>query len=353
MRSLQWSILASILTIVALAIAFTALKTASNLWYSTFYTFTTILLLSAVIAARFRRGSEKAFWFGFAVFGWCFFVLGLGPWPSPGDDEGDGIGIAVNRNLLTSRVILFLVPYLRTETGNLEALDKITTNTIGIAHLLITLTMAIVGGMIAVLIRRRRGRLLSVRSMAMVAGLAVVTTFALSMKFARASPPLFPNSVFKTEPSLRMISQRDQSATVYRFIWLPTFHHPVSVRIHRMGEGAELIAVVLDGKAGYDPGQVAIEKSIRLGAEQVKELDRLLEQAAFWTLATDEKLDGLVEDGDVLIVEGVKGGKYHMVRRVLPGIAYTKLCRQMLKLSGLGVGDAWEGYHANDVEPEM
>jgi hypothetical protein len=348
MKSLQWSILACFLAIVAFAIAFTALKTASDLWYSTFYTFTAILLLSAVIAARFRRGNEKAFWFGFAIFGWCFFVLGLGPWPRAGDEEG-GLSIALNRNLLTSRVILALVPYLRTSTDNLAAVDKITTNTTGIAHLLITLVIAIGGGTLAVLIRSRRGRLVSVKTLAILAGLAVVTTFALSIKFA---PPSFRSSVFKDEPLLRAISQRDHDATIYRLIWLPTYHHPVCVRIHRTSEGARLSAVVFDGKGGYDPGQVAIDKSVRLGADQVKDLDRHMEQAAFWTMPTEEKFDGVVADGDSLILEGVKGGRYHIVRRVLPDKAYTKLCRRMLELTGLEMREAWEGYHSND-EPEM
>ncbi len=32
-------------------------------------------------------------------------------------------------------------------------------------------------------------------------------------------------------PSLWKLSRRDRSATVYRFLWLPSFDHPVSVRI--------------------------------------------------------------------------------------------------------------------------
>ena len=72
MKRLQVSILSVILVTVACALAFTALKTASDFWLSALYTFTTVLLLAAVIAARFRRGNEMAFWFGFAVFGWGF-----------------------------------------------------------------------------------------------------------------------------------------------------------------------------------------------------------------------------------------------------------------------------------------
>ena len=349
MKSLQLPVFALIFIIVACAMAFTALKTASDLWYGAFYTFTTVVLLAAVIAARFRRGNEKAFWFGFAVFGWGFFVLGLNPF----NDEGNGIEIALNRNLLTSRAILFLVPYLRTATDDLEHIDKITTNTIGIAHLLITLAIAIGGGMIAILIRRRRGRLVSVKSLTLLAGLAVVTACALSIKFARPSTPYFPSSVFKNEPSLKILSKQDRDATVYRLIWMPSFHHCVCVRIERTCEGAMLSATVLDGKGGYDPGQIAINKSIALGAVQVRELDRHLEQAAFWTMPAQGKFDANVidTDGDRLIVEGAKGGAYHIVERGQPaGPTYTKLCRHMLDLTGLKTRATWDEYHPNDDE---
>lgn len=59
MKSLQLPILALLLIVAACAIAFTALKTASELWYDAFYTFTAAVLLAAVIAARFRRRNEK------------------------------------------------------------------------------------------------------------------------------------------------------------------------------------------------------------------------------------------------------------------------------------------------------
>jgi hypothetical protein len=52
-------------------------------------------------------------------------------------------------HLITSRAILFLVPILRKETDELKIIDQITANTIGIAHLLIALVIAIGGGIIA------------------------------------------------------------------------------------------------------------------------------------------------------------------------------------------------------------
>jgi hypothetical protein len=126
MKRLKISILALILVTVACALAFTAVKTASDFWLSALYTFATVLLLAAVIAARFRRGNEKAFWFGFAVFGCGFFVLGMGPWPVPTDGGPNDMRIPLNRHLLTSRLIDFLVPYL-TETDDLGTVNETTT----------------------------------------------------------------------------------------------------------------------------------------------------------------------------------------------------------------------------------
>jgi hypothetical protein len=208
--------------------------------------------------------------------------------------------------------------------------------------------------MIAVLIRRRRGRLLSVKSLTVLAGLGVVTAFALSSKFARPSAPGTAHLLFRNEPSLRMLSRRDPDAIAYRLVWLPTFDPPVRVRIDGKGEGATLRAEVLDGKGGYEPGQIAIDKTVLLGAEQVGELDGHLEETAFWAMPTQENLEGRgVDDGDLLIVEGVKSGAYHIVRRVMPDPAYKELCRYMLDLTGLETRKVWEDYHASDDQREM
>jgi hypothetical protein len=367
MKRLQFSILTLVLTVVFCAMAMMALRTASDLWLSAIYTGTTVLLLAAIVAARFRRGNEKAFWFGFAVFGWGFFVVGLGPWPNAFGGDDDGMGISLNRNLLTSRVILFLVPYLRAETVDLQRIDKITTNTIGVAHLLITLTLAVFGGVIAMLIRRRRSQLVSVNSLSILAAAGIVTVLAASLISSRHSARHFQRSVvdaFRTgwysrhlvamgERPLWMLSGEDPDATVYRLLWLPSFHHSVCVRIHQAGERTTLHVTVLDGKGGYEPGQVAIGKSIIIGPDQVRQLDRHLERAAFWNMPTEEKLDGITVDGDHLIVEGVKGGVYHLVDRLDPDPEYTKLCHQMLSLTGLKMQEAWEGYHPTDDQPEM
>jgi MFS family permease len=371
MKRLQVSIAAITLIVVACAMALTALRTASDFWLSAFYTFTTVLLLLAVIAARFRRGNERTFWFGFAVFGWGFFLLGYGPWRTQAADPGERNNGSLNPNLVTSRVILSLAPYLIKDSDNLEDVDKFTANTVSIAHMLVTLALAIGGGVVAVLMRRRRARVASVRLMAVMTAVALVTASVASSDFFRRSTRFFPDMVFggekddsefiarwysahlaaMGEPSLWMLSRRDSHATIYRLLWLPTFDHPVLVRIERTRQGAKLRASVLNGMGGYAPGQIAIDRTFSLGADQFRALYRNVEQAAFWDMPTE--LGELGLDGDQLIVEGVTAGKYHVVDRWDADPAYTKLCRQMLDLSGLKTHKAWEKYHAHDDQPEM
>ncbi len=342
--AIKTSILALVLVVAACAMAFTALRTGSRLWYTVLYTFTAFLLLTAVLCARFRRGNERAFWFGFAVFGWGFFLMGLGTWMNPFADSDEPAGNTLNPNLLTTRVILFLLPYLRTDTNSLTQINPITENTIGIAHLLVALILALVGGILAVLLRRRpRGRT-SIKSLTVVAGLALIASIATT---ALSTGPAVRSSRLSVlhENSLGDLAGRDHDATVYHLSWLPTFHHPVFVRIERTGEGARLHAKVLDGKGGYEPGQVAIERRLALGAEQRDRLDWLIEQAAFWEPPTRRKEDMMVLDGDHIILAGVKGGKYHVVYQEILDPPYETLCHYMLELTNIDLGEQWTDYH--------
>jgi hypothetical protein len=366
MKRLRTSIFGMALVVALFAMAFAALRSASDLWFSAVYTFTVVLLLLTVIVARFRRGDEKAFWFGFAVFGWGFFLLGFGLWINPlaNFEFEEGEPSRLNPNLLTSKAIFLLVTHLRKHADELEDIEKITWNTIGIAHLLITMVLAICGGMIGALVRRRRGKVVSVKSLSISTVLAAIAAFA-SSGFSHKPPALFfPPLAFDQkrghsdfvaawysgnlramgEPSLWQRSRKARDATVYRLLWLPSFHHPVCVRIDRAAEGARLHVKVLDGAGGYAPGFVAIERNIVLAENEWKTLNQHLENAGFWTMPTRLEDDGGC-DGDQLIVEGVKEGTYHLVDRWMPDASYTELCRHMLQLTGIDVQAQWASYH--------
>ncbi len=136
------------------------------------------------------------------------------------------------------------------------------------------------------------------------------------------------------EPSLFELS-KDSQAHAYRFLWLRTFDPPVGVRVVIHADGsAEVITKVLSGQGGYEPGRLKKSTRRRLPKEYVKyELQEIIEGAQFWNLPTREDVDpnfvGL--DGARWIMEGVKGGKYHVVDRWSPeGGRYKRLCTYFL-----------------------
>jgi hypothetical protein len=142
------------------------------------------------------------------------------------------------------------------------------------------------------------------------------------------------------EPSLRELAENDRTATVYRFLWLPTFHNPVAVRFVKSDEGAVLHAVRLSGKGGYEPEKIVERKSVKLGRAPWERIVNHLDKAKFWTLPSSKPppFGEINTDGDMLIVEGVKDGKYHVVRRHSPtGGDFVDLCRAMLFMSGMDV----------------
>lgn len=199
-----------------------------------------------------------------------------------------------------------------------------------------------------------------------VVRLVVVVTYGQPpIQPANADEPYFPNLVFASdkedndfvvdwyskhlramkEPSLWKLSERDRSATVYRFLWLPTFHRPVSVRLVQSGEAVTLHAVLLSGRGGYEPGKIVVSRSAKIAGRPYEDFKRPLGNVKIWQMPTEDPgPDGC--DGDQLIFEVVGGGKYHIVDRWSPDgdDDYVKLCRHMLVMSGLDVMKDWNEY---------
>lgn len=157
------------------------------------------------------------------------------------------------------------------------------------------------------------------------------------------------------EPSLWKLAQEDHTVSVYRLLWVPSFHHRVSVRIVKSGGSFALHAVELDAKGGLDPGKIAIKKTVKLTEEQWTWLLVHIARARFWKMSTCLKRglnDATREDGDYLLCEGVEDGKYHIVHRHDSELAYETICWYMLSLSGLDVKPAWLEYHEADAFKE-
>jgi hypothetical protein len=65
--------LMGIVGVVALGMA--AMRSATVLWTAAASTITLALLLTAVVGAIWLRGPDRAYWSGFATFGWAYLLL--------------------------------------------------------------------------------------------------------------------------------------------------------------------------------------------------------------------------------------------------------------------------------------
>jgi hypothetical protein len=131
------------------------------------------------------------------------------------------------------------------------------------------------------------------------------------------------------ELSLWELSKTQKTQT-YRFLWLRTFHRPISVRLDIHQDGTALLTTkATDGQGGYKPGRLVLGKTRALTKEQTSwALDRIKE-VGYWGLPTYEKpKEGVGPNGEKTvqigldgaqwILEGVKNGKYQVTDRWSP-----------------------------------
>lgn len=150
------------------------------------------------------------------------------------------------------------------------------------------------------------------------------------------------------EKSLYQASRTSRELRCYRLLWLPSFHPPISVTIYKHENTIALSAVILTGKGAGKPGKIAGRRIKRLTDDDWTLLLVAVEQAKFWNMQTFSQTnwaEGLIMDGDFLLVEGVEDGKYHVVHRLQADSNYAHLCYYILKLSGYSIDEAWSAYH--------
>ena len=79
MPKLRFNIASMLVIILVLAIGFAALRESNDLWDSGVFTLTIGVLLISILLAVHRTESRRAFWIGFALFGWVYLGLALIP----------------------------------------------------------------------------------------------------------------------------------------------------------------------------------------------------------------------------------------------------------------------------------
>ena len=75
MKSFRISLAASMAIIALIALGLAGMMSASRVWTAVAGTLTLALLLTALLAAGILTGIDRAFWTGFALFGWVYLLL--------------------------------------------------------------------------------------------------------------------------------------------------------------------------------------------------------------------------------------------------------------------------------------
>jgi hypothetical protein len=128
-----------------------------------------------------------------------------------------------------------------------------------------------------------------------------------------------------------LISSDDVDET-YRLLVMPSFGHPTIISIDRTGGKMGLVRqeLGLDGKNGA----ARLHLNTGLTPEEWLKFTNLLDDSCFWSMPVEGAANGF--DGTDWILEGVRGGRYHVthVRNPQSG-AFLDACMYLQQISGL------------------
>jgi hypothetical protein len=124
---------------------------------------------------------------------------------------------------------------------------------------------------------------------------------------------------------------------VYRFTWLRTFHHPISIRIEKRGDSYLLFWKLCNGAGGYAPGKLVVDSQKALSKAVWRTFIAKVELTKFWSMETNKRELGM--DGSEWILEGKENNKYHVVSRWTPSPSddLYRCCDFLIQLTGLKI----------------
>lgn len=105
----------------------------------------------------------------------------------------------------------------------------------------------------------------------------------------------------------------------YRFLWVPTFGHPIFMQIQIQPDGTAILRVkILSGAGGYDWGHVKTNTTRKLSPVQEATLFTTLADIGFWGLPARVEYNypyQIMLDGTEFVIEGVRDGNCHAIIR--------------------------------------
>jgi hypothetical protein len=116
-HSPRFSIRSIMATVLFAAVGLSALRHASDLTASLVVSATLLALGVATLGAAFLRGRRRAYWAGFAAFGWGYAALSSGPWAAE----------AIGPRLATTKLLEYAGPHIDLAPDDSQPLYLYTT----------------------------------------------------------------------------------------------------------------------------------------------------------------------------------------------------------------------------------
>jgi hypothetical protein len=246
---------------------------------------------------------------------------------------------------------------------------------------------------------RKLGRKLGISFLFVMASSVSVTMQAQSLSLEHGvlpptNHPYFPTGVFYSSPirdnstaawyagALTELSEvslldlgSDKTIQVYRLLWLPSLHRPISVRVTINGDGSGsvvtrstdkhaslIVAKTAKDKPANASGKLVVDVTGKVAEAEVQQVLKQLQSLEYWSMKTEDDTSSYVDeqgrhfpvlgaDGARWLLEGVKKGEYHVVdrrmpeypgSRIAPTQDYARLCRYLLRLGKVDVVDVKE-----------
>jgi hypothetical protein len=146
--------------------------------------------------------------------------------------------------------------------------------------------------------------------------------------------------VLNEQPLAQQSSGQPSGGAVeaYRFLWLRTFDAPIAIRLEVKADGTGMVtAKIANGQGGYpETSTKVVEKRSRaLTREQTAAFLALINRTNFWGIVTNidsaDTMDVQTE-GSEWVLEGAKGGKYHVVARWSPDVNRMHGCKAIFDI---------------------
>lgn len=104
---------------------------------------------------------------------------------------------------------------------------------------------------------------------------------------------------------------------IYRLTWIPTFHAPTTIRIWMSDDEYFLTIKRLNGKGGYDLGNLEFEQTHSLTFEKWQQIQNSIKNINYWETSLFT-VEPMLYDGAGWLLEGRSKNEYHYIYRRIP-----------------------------------